>query len=398
MKMLKGDLEMELQEQLAIYKGILLEKMARVQEKEEIVEVMLVLAVGMLCGLCNPNQVARQLGISPKQFYERLKEMSLYHWKNLMKEMMMASAMEKLKQYEESSEATKSRKQASITIDDSLVKRVGKYLSYIWSWYSGQIHQVTKGQDLLGIVLKIEDQIIPLSIVLVSKQGSANTNKGDILTREMESLKGSFLDAGIDITNLGISFDSWWLGNKSNNQIADLGFQKQVISGKQVTQLKIGKMKKSVAEYFFEVELKKGWGHDIAAARLKGTNPELGKIAVVLFDKPRSNVFALIMPFQPLRTCEALRIWRNHPAVETFWKRLKHFLGHGKMQLQDKSGAWIELCLRILAYFLASSLFDEQVQTFNQLYHYLRKEMTFAQLIAQHFHLLFASTYILNHS
>jgi hypothetical protein len=64
--MLKGDLAMELKEQLTYYRGILLQKLSRVQEKEEIVEIMLVLAVGMLSGLYNPYQVAQQLEISPK--------------------------------------------------------------------------------------------------------------------------------------------------------------------------------------------------------------------------------------------------------------------------------------------------------------------------------------------
>ena len=43
---------MELQEQLTFYRGILLQKLSRVQEKEEIVEIMLLLAVGMLSLIC----------------------------------------------------------------------------------------------------------------------------------------------------------------------------------------------------------------------------------------------------------------------------------------------------------------------------------------------------------
>src|SRR5438046_5028542 len=168
---------MELREQFTFYRGILLQKLSRVQEKEELVEIMLVLAVGMLSGLYNPNQVAKQLGIAPKQFYEKLKEMSLYNWRTLLESMMMDVAIERLRQYQQSSPSTQSRRQATLSVDDSLVKRLGKSLSYVWSWYSGQIHQVTKGQDLLGIVLKIGKEIIPLRLVLVSKQGSSNSDK-----------------------------------------------------------------------------------------------------------------------------------------------------------------------------------------------------------------------------
>ena len=398
MKMLKGDLVMELQEQLTFYRGILLQKLSRVQEKEEIVEIMLLLAVGMLSGLYNPHQVAQQLEISPKELYQQLKEVSLYHWRKLLDSMMMDVAIERLKQYEKLSPASRSRRQASLTVDDSLIKRLGEALSYVWSWYSGQIHQVTKGQDLLGIVLKIGKEIIPLKLVLVSKKGNKNTNKPQLLIKEMAALKASFSEAGIDITSLGVSFDSWWLGQDISKKLGDMGFDKQVICAKQATQLKVGREKNSVAQHFFEYSLQPGWGHTTPAKRLKGVNPKLGNVVVILFNVVRSKAFAIVVPSHPLRTCEALRIWLNHPSVETFWKRLKHWLGQGKMQLQKRAGAWAELCLRLLAYFLAMRLFDQQVRTLNQLYHCLRRQKTFGDLIREHFHPLFLTTYAISHS
>jgi hypothetical protein len=391
---------MQLQEQLAYYRGILLQKLERVQEKEELIELMLVLAVGMLSGLYNPNQVAQQLGISAKQLYEELKEMSAHRWRKLLESLMMEAAKTALKNYEAGSAATQSRQQASISVDDSVVKRLGKVLSYVWVWYSGQIHQRTNGQDLIGIVLKIGNQILPLRLVLVSKQGRDNTEKPDGVIRELSSLKAAFLEAGIDITNLGISFDSWWLGHKFIEKLNALGFDKQVLCAKQNTQLKVGREQKSLAEYFFDNidKLKPGWGHTTPAARLKGTNSEFGKIAVVLFDVKRSTAFAIVLPARLLRTCEALRIWLNHPAVETFWKRLKHWLGQGKMSLRGRDGAWAEICLRVLAFFFALRLFDENVGTLNQLYHFLRRQSTFADLVAKHFHPLFLATYAFSHS
>lgn len=384
---------MELREQLTFYRGILLQKLSGVQEKEEIIEIMLILAVGMLAGLYNPHQVAQQLEISPQAFYEKLKAMNEKQLRELLESLMMDVALVRLKQYQELSAASRSRLEVSLTVDDSLIKRLGKALAYVWSWYSGQIHQVTTGQDLLGIVLKIGKEIIPLKLVLVSKQGDQDKEKPELLLKELAALKAAFLQAGIDITNLGISFDSWWLSADLSKKLTALGFHKQVICAKSNTQLKIGKEKKSIVEHFFDDELKPGWGHTTPARRLIGTNPTLGKVVVVLFNVARSKAFAILIPDAPLRTCEALRIWHNHPAVETFWKRLKQWLGHGKMQLQKSSGAWAELCLRVLAYFLAMRLFDNQVHTLNQLYHWLRRQQTFHDLIREHFHPSFLETY-----
>src|SRR5688572_4751304 len=125
MKMLKGDLVMELQEQLTFYRGILLQKLERVQEKEEIVEVMLVLAVGMLAGLYNPHQVAQQLEINPKEIYEKLKVISVYQLRKVLDSMMVDVARERLEQYQKLSSASRSRLEASLTVDDSLIKRLG---------------------------------------------------------------------------------------------------------------------------------------------------------------------------------------------------------------------------------------------------------------------------------
>jgi hypothetical protein len=159
--------------------------------------------------LSNPNQIAEQLGIAPKHLYEQLHQMSAHSWRELLKRMMMDKAVEKLKSYDSLSAATKSQQEATLSIDDSLVKRLGEALSYVWPWYSGQYRQVRKGQDLLGIVLRIDGEILPLSMVWVSKQGRASTNKPDLLVKQMESLKEAFLGHGIDITKLGISLDSW---------------------------------------------------------------------------------------------------------------------------------------------------------------------------------------------
>lgn len=135
------------------------------------------------------------------------------------------------------------------------------------------------------------------------------------------------------------------------------------------------------------VPLKDGWAQPRQAARLSGENPTLGEVSVVLFSHPRSKTFAVLCPARALRTCEALRIWSNHHAVETFWKRMKSWLGLGKIQIRGRAGAWAELCLRVLAYVFGQRIMDSHAETFAQLTSWLRQQPTFAQLIDEHFQL-----------
>ena len=389
---------MKFEQQLAHYEKILMQQLYRVQDKKEMSEVILLLIVGILCGLYNPNQVAEELEINPRLLYPKLNSLSAASWKGLLKRIMEREAVELLSKYEKSSAATQSRAEASLSVDNSLVKRLGKALSYVWSGYSGQLKKVTTGQDLLGIVLKINGKIIPLRLVWVSKQGRGSTSKPAVLLREMESLKAWFNEHQIDLTKLGVSFDSWWVGEKFSEQLGKIGFCKQVICGKSNNVLKVGEKKQSLAEHFLESRLEKGWGHLTPASRLKGENPTFGKIVVILFNKPRSKAFALLIPADPLRTCEALRIWANQPAIETFWKRMKQWLGLGKMQLRNRDGAWAELTLRVFAYFFALPLLGVVAPSLKKLTHLLHRKATFAELIFKHFQPYFPATYANYHS
>jgi Transposase DDE domain len=378
----------ELQKIVMQFRPILLQKMAGKQDKEKFAEVVLVMLVGILCGHHNPNQIAEQLGIPPNQLYKQLQQMNANQWRKLLEQVMLTQAVKRLKEYESLSPASRSRRRASMAVDDSVVRRFGEVLSYVWKWYSGQLKRVTNGQDLLGIVLYYDGAIIPISLVWMSKTGPGGKSKKKRLLKELERLKAYFEGQGIDLTRLGISFDSWFMDNDLSEGLEKLGFEKQVIAAKSNTVLKVGSKRKQAREHYEEAELKTGWGNQkTPCARIKGLNPKLGKSSIIMFEKKRTKTFALICPSRLLRQCEALRLWENHHAVETFWKRMKSWLGLGKMQLRGREGAWAELCLRVLAYFLGSQLMTEDAGTFAQLSHKLRRQATFADLILNHFHL-----------
>jgi AraC-like DNA-binding protein len=378
---------MELPEAITQFRAILTQKLCQKQERAAFVEVVMILLVGILWGLFNPHQVAQHLGISPKQLYATLNSLSATSWRRLLETMMLEQALAQLRAYAQSSAATKSRRQASLSIDDSVVRRFGKVLSYLWPWYSGQFKHVVRGQDVLGIVLRMGDQIIPLRLVFVSKQGRGPTTKPALLMRELEHLKAYFAGEGIDLTALGVSLDSWWLGQDVSDDLARIGFDKQVIAAKKSLILESRDGRDSLGERKKRAVLKHGWGQPRAAQRLRGENPTLGKVVAIMFDHPRSKTFAVLCPARLLRTCEGLRLWSNHHAVETFWKRLKQWLGLGQMQSRGRRGAWAELCLRVLAYFLALGMFGSDARTLAQVTYWLRRQSTFAELINEHFQL-----------
>lgn len=377
---------MELRAAITQFRAILLPHLARKQECREFVEILLVLLVGLLWGLYNPHQLAQQLGVNPAEFYAALHRLSAREWRQLLETIMLEQALERLQHYQQRSDATRSRLQATLCVDDSVVKRFGRVLSYVWRWYSGQFRQVVLGQDLVGITLHINNEIIPLRLVWVSKQGSGPTSKPEVLLKELSALKAYFAAHGIDLTHLGLSLDSWWLSVELSAALSELGFDKQVIAAKAVLRLEDETGNASLGERKRKAELAAGWGHTRPAQRLRGRNPTLGPVVVILFAHPRSKTFGLVCPARPLRTCEGLRIWAGHQAVETFWKRLKHWLGLGQMQVRGRRGSWAELCLRVLAYFLAAILGMPQEMTLAQLQHALRREGTFAELIGEHFH------------
>jgi hypothetical protein len=378
----------ELQKTLMQFRPILLQKLGSKQEGDKFAEVVLVMLVGILCGYHNPNQLAEQLGIPSNQLYNQLRKMSSHKWRKLLEEVMLEEATKRLKEYEGLSPASRSRRQASLAVDDSVVRRFAEVLSYVWKWYSGQFKRVISGQDLLGIVLRYDSQIIPICLVWMSKTGPNGKSKKKRLLKELERLKAYFAAEGIDLTRLGISFDSWFMDNDLSEALEELGFEKQVMAAKSNTVLKVGSKRKQASEHYQEAELKTGWGNKkTPSARIKGINPKLGKSSIIMFERKRTKTFALICPARLLRSAEALRLWENHHSIETFWKRMKSWLGLGKMQLRGRSGAWAELCLRVLAYFLGSLLMTQDAPTFAQLSHKLRRQATFADLILNHFHL-----------
>ena len=123
---------------------------------------------------------------------------------------MVKQAAQKLKEVLHKSAPTQSRARISIHGDDTVIERIGKKIRCTYSWYSGRFKQVMTGNDLLGLVLTINGQILPLHLMFVSKQGRANTSKPELLIKMLSELKELFAQEGIDITAFPLTLDSWF--------------------------------------------------------------------------------------------------------------------------------------------------------------------------------------------
>ena len=141
-------------------------------------EVIMVLARAHLFGIYNPQQRADFLGVSHQAFYTHLKTWSLYHLRAMLIRFMVKQAAEQLGTVLSKSNATRSRAALSLSIDNSVIDRLGKFLRCTWSWYSGRCKKVIQGQDLLGIVLTINQVALPVHLLFCSKQGRSQWMRG----------------------------------------------------------------------------------------------------------------------------------------------------------------------------------------------------------------------------
>ena len=242
-------------------------------------------------------------------------------------------------------------------MDDSVIDRVGKRLRCTWSWYSGRWKKVVNGHNLLGIVLTINGKAIPIYLIFCSKQGRKNTDKPSLLISMLTRLKKEFANHNIDITNIPITMDSWYVSEPLKQQLYQLGFKKIVVVGKGNYVFKGDEFKGSASQWKQRVEYEKNsWGIDVPAQRKTLFNNTFGQVNLLFFQKSSTRSFYL-MDFSTisLRSVEMWRIWKGHNLIEQFWKILKSVLGMGSMRLRG-DGLYMGLLIKAIAYLLMVSL------------------------------------------
>ena len=141
--------------------------------------------------------------------------MSLYLWQHLFVRIGCSIALEAIREVVPKSAASLSRLRIVISVDDTFVFRYGEGLAYTSDWWSSQAKQPMKGQNILGIVLKIGKQIVPLNMRLISKQGRGNTDKPSCVITMFKEVVSFFEGTGIDIRNYPVTLQCSYSGNHS---------------------------------------------------------------------------------------------------------------------------------------------------------------------------------------
>jgi hypothetical protein len=353
-------------------------------------EIILVLAFAHLFGYYNPKQLADFLDIPHQQLYSHLKDWSLYHLKKMLISFMVKQAAEELGPTLAKSDATRSRAGMTLSIDNSVIDRLGKFLRCNWSWYSGRCKKVVLGQDLLGIVLTIHQVALPVHLLFCSKQGRGNTDKPSLLITMLSQLKDEFFPYDIDITKIPLTLDSWFVSETLRQQLYALGFTHIIIAGKGNYMFTIQKRKQKASAWKKELTLHPPqWGIEVPSRRLYAHNPTFGSVLLFFFQKSTTRSYYLINFSQhEMRGAEIWHIWKQHHQIECFWKTLKSVFHIRAMHLHG-DGLYMGLLIKVLAYLLAIRL---KVQrefskcSITQIMRQLSRDQDLCDVLAEHFH------------
>jgi len=359
-------------------------------------EVLMALAFAHFFGFYNPKQLADFLDIPHQKLYAQLKDCSLYYIKEILVRFMVKQAVEHLKPALSKSAATQSRSGMTLSIDNSVIDRLGKLLRCTWSWYSGRHHDVVRGQDVLGIVLTIHHIALPLHLLFCPKQGRYNTNKADLLIFMLSRLKAEFAREGVDLTKISLTMDSWFVSQPLRTRLHRLGFTKIIIAGKSNYTFTIDSKKQKASQWKKDLVLHDPqWGIDVPSCRVRGHSPTFGSIILFFFQKSTTRSFYLMNFSQvSMRGAEIWHIWKQHHLIECFWKILKSIFHIRSMQLQG-NGLYTALLIKVLAYLLAIRLKAHRPfsqLTITQIMRHLSRNHGLRDLMMTHFHVAFPIT------
>lgn len=338
-----------------------------VRQREPIFEVVLLSVVGPLFGVYNPCQLSELLYLGRATLYRSLHALSPCQWKRVIQELGYRTAIQRLKQLSRRSPATISRANVTVILDDSLFVRLSRKLAYVWKWWGGALRRVGRGQDVVGMLLAIGDEIIPLDLRIASKQGRQKKDKITLACEMLLELARRLRGAGLKPGMVRLAADSWYSATAVMDLASGLGFA-WISEGKGSFSFEI-EGEKLKGKAIKQLDLTQSWG-DTPHRRLVAQHLRFGEVVLVVWqqDKVREDI---IVPGKKLRGWEAVRAFQNRPQIELFWRELKTTLKLLQIKLQGRDGAYAAFGIRVLC-FIGLSQMRRRLS---------RKQLTLGQLL-----------------
>ena len=355
--------------------------------KERVVKTLMLLSLCHLFSLYNPNQVSDALFIPKASLYRHLNEVSLYQWQHLFVHIGCSIALQEIRDAELKSAATRSRKCPTLSVDDTHNARDTKKVSYCYNWWSSKAKQPKKGQNILGITIKIGKMNIPLNMRYVSKQGRGNTDKPSCFVSMLKEILDFFDAQGVELRKYPITFDSWSGSRKLIDILREFGFETILIHAKNNYVMTIGDKTDKLSEHKKSGQLTAGkWGcGDTPVCRTKASSRAFGDVVLLFFQDGRKTQTMMVFG-KPLRACEILRIWSQHHGIEQFWRHLKTDLKLSAMSLEGRQGAYVNLGLKVMSYLLIQHVSRSVRKTFHQIQLELCGQRHMLSTLSAHFH------------
>lgn len=390
--------------------GACLEKLepvlAEQWSRKDWVELVLLLALGVLCGAWNPHQVCQILGLPIGETYAELGTVSPYYWRKLLQDVLYAQALPLLRERQGKSAATRSRDGWVLAVDDMVILRFATKLGMVWKWWSGHVKGVQKGQNLIALLLIVGDRILPLDVQMVSKQGSEVSTKPEIHQEMLDEAERRFGDAGIAMSQFKITGDSAYL-NQWTVDLCDAMRVAGVFRGKgsYVFEIEGQRQRASRWKEAFASRLVQGWGCEEEVYRVEARSPTFGKVILVFFrpKKGSSRIEYLVVVGRPLRACEAMRAYHLHHWIEEFWQILRSVLQVEATSLWGRAGALAGVGIKIVAFLLLTEVQQGLKKlrrfshlTLHQLVHVCPKFVDMRAFLREHFHERIPANYSLD--
>jgi hypothetical protein len=366
---------------------------------QESVEILLMLAYGHMFDIFTPNQLIQILGLDKNDVYDAINSWSIHHLRKLFLNAGFAQVKEAVAEALTKSPATLSRMRITLSVDDTVIDRMGNLMSLTYSWFSGRHHDIVKGQNIIAITMKIGTRVIPLCIRPVGKQGRSNTSKPEIFREMIRQLVELFGQEGIDLTDFPITFDSWYGSDNLVKILKEAGFDKQegfdqiLIHAKGNYVFTIDGKKQKLSLHKEEIHLDdSAWGcKGIPVARKEAESPTFGKVILVFFmdcsTSKRPKVKCLMVFGRKLRACEAISIWKQHNSIEQFWRRLKYDLQIHRMRMRSRQGTYAIVAVKLVAYLVMEKISSMTRTTFQQVKNYAKRDIQLRSFFGEHFHM-----------